>query len=72
MRSSVKTFSTCFTEGLLIDLSTDGKVIGYTAMEIYTHIKDNFLLPQDTSQEITNTKANLKIVYDPNEIVQVY
>ena len=45
MRNSVKALTSCFIEGLLIDLKTDGEVIGYTAIEIYEHIKVNFLLP---------------------------
>ena len=40
-------------------------------MEIYTHIKDNFLLPCNISQEITKTKEDLKVPYDTNDIVQM-
>ena len=35
MQYSVKILTSCFTEGLLIDLETDGEVIGYTAIIIY-------------------------------------
>ena len=72
MCNSVKAFSTCFTEGLLIDLEADEQVIGYTVMEICTHTKDNFLLPWDISWEITKTKVDLKVAYNSNEIVHVY
>ena len=72
LRNSVKAFATCFTEGLFIDLEMDGQIIDYSPMAIYTHIKTDFLLPRDISQEITKTKADLKVAYDPNEIVQVF
>ena len=41
-------------------------------MKIYTHIKDNFLLPRDVSREITKTRSDLKVAYNPDDIVQVY
>ena len=72
LRNSVNAFSTCFTDGLLIDLETDGQIIGYSPMEIYTHITTHFLLPRDISREITKTKSNLKVAYDLDEIVQVF
>ena len=56
MQHNVKALTPCFTEGLLIDLETNGEVIGYTAIEIYDHIKDNFLLLRDLSRESTKTK----------------
>ena len=72
MQNSVKALTSCFTEVLLIDLETDSEVIGYTAIKIYDHIEDNFLQPRDLSQEITKTRADLKVAYDPDKIVQVY
>ena len=69
MQHSVTVLTFYFTEGLLIDLETNGEVIGYTSIEIYDHIKDNFLLPSDQSREITKTRVDLKVAYDPNEIV---
>ena len=45
MHNSIKALTSCFTGGLSIDLETDGEVIGYTLIEIYDHIKTNFLLP---------------------------
>ena len=72
LQNSVKAFATCFTEGLFIDLETDGQIFGYSPMQIYTHIKTNFLLPRDVSQEITKTRADLKVAYNPDKIVQVY
>ena len=72
MRNSVKVFSTCFTEGLLVDLETERQSIGYSQMEVYTHIKDNFLLSRDISSEITKTGADLQVAYNSDNIVQVY
>ena len=42
MQNSIKALTSCFTEGLLIDLEADDEVIGYTAIKIYNHIKDSF------------------------------
>ena len=51
-----------------MDLETDGEVIGYTPLEIYEHIKSNFLLPRDVSREITKTRKDLQVGYNPDEI----
>lgn len=72
MRNGVKALATCFTEGLLMDLETDGEVIGHTPIEIYDHIKANFLLPRDVSREITKTRKDLRVGYNPDEIPQIY
>ena len=50
----------------------DGQMISYSPMVIYTHIKINFLLPRDIPREITKTRADLKVAYDPDKIIQVY
>ena len=72
MRNSVKALTVCSMEGLLVDLETDGEIIGYTPIEIYDHIKSNFLSPQDVSREITKTRKDLRVGYDPDEIPQIY
>ena len=36
-----------FDQDSLINLETDGGIIWYSLLEIYTHIKDNFLPPLD-------------------------
>ena len=69
---SINAFSTYFTKGVLIDLETDGQIISYSPIEVYTYIKTHFLLPRDISQEITKTKTDLKVAYDPDNIIQVY
>ena len=69
MRNSVKALTVSFTEGLLMDLETDGEVIGHTPLEIYEHVKTNFLLPGDVSREITKTRHALRAAYDLDKIV---
>ena len=69
-RNSIKALSECFKEYLLIDLETVDKVIGYTPMEIYTHIKEDIFLPWDFSWEISKTLLALKVEYDSDHIVQ--
>ena len=71
-RNSIKAIQACFDEDLLIDLESDGIVIGYTPMEIYQHIWDNFLLPVDKDREILRAKEQLKVEYNPDRIVQHY
>ena len=55
-RNSIKVIQACFDEDLPIDLESDGIVIGYTPMEIYQHIWDNFLLPVDKDWNILKEK----------------
>ena len=55
-----------------MDLETDGEVIGHTLIEIYDHNKLNFLLPRDVSREITKTRKDLRVGYNPDEIPQIY
>ena len=55
-----------------MDLETDSKVIGFTPIEIYQHIKTNFLLPKDVSKEITKTRHDLRVAYNLDKIVQIY
>ena len=64
LRNSVNTFSTCFTEGLLIDLEIDGQIIGFSPVKIYTNIQTQILLPTDISREIIKIKTNLKVACD--------
>ena len=59
--NSIKAIQAYFDEDLIIDLESNGIVIGYTPMEIYQNICDNFLLPVDKDREILKTKELLKI-----------
>ena len=65
-RNTIKAITVCFDQDLLIDLETDGELIGYTPMQIYTHIKTNFLLAVDTDREILKTRLLIKSPYDPD------
>ena len=47
-------------------------MVGFTAIQIYDHILSIFLLPRYFACDITKTRDNLKIAYNPNEIVQIY
>ena len=55
-----------------MNLEIDDEVIGFTPIKIYEHIKINFLLPRDVSREITKTRQDLRVAYNPDEIVQIY
>ena len=53
-------------------METEGEIIGYSQLEIYEHIKDNFLRSIDKDQEILKTRQLLKAPYDSNHIIQGY
>ena len=42
-RNGNKVIQACFEEDLLIDLETDGMLLGVTPMAVYEHMWDNFL-----------------------------
>ena len=67
-----KVIQACFDEDLLIDLESDGILLGVTPMQVYQHMCNNFLLKVDKDQEIWKTKELLKVEYDPDRIVQHY
>ena len=71
-RNSNKAIQPCFDESLLINLETDGMVLGVTPMEVFQHMCDNFLLKVDKDQEILKTREVLEVDYDPDRIVQHY
>ena len=71
-RNTIKAIQACFDEGLLIDLEFDGILVGYTPIEIYKHILDNFLLPVGKDWEILKAKELLKTESNPDRIVQYY
>ena len=72
MRNSIKALTSCFTKRLLMDLENDSEVIEFTPIEIYENIKTNFLLPRGVSREITKLRQDLRVAYEPDEIVQKY
>ena len=71
-RNANKVIQACFDEDLLINLETDGMLLGVTPMQVYQHMWDNFLLKVDKDREILKTKESLKVEYDPDRIVQHY
>jgi len=71
-RNTIKAIQACFDEDLPIDLESNRILVGYTPMEIYQHIWDNFLLPVGKDREILKAKELLKIDYNPDRIVQHY
>ena len=62
-QNTIKAIQKCFNEDLLIDLESDGMLIGVTSMQVYQHVWDNFLLKLDKEQEILKTKELLKVEY---------
>ena len=56
------------------DLSGIDRIRGLPSapMQIYTHIKTNFLSAVDTDREILKTRLLLKAPYDPDHIPQQY
>ena len=59
-RNANKVIQACFDEDLLINLETDGMLLGVTPMQVYQHMWDNFLLKVDKDREILKTKESLK------------
>ena len=71
-RNALKVIQAVFEEDLLIDLETDGMLLGVTPIEVYEHMWNSFLLDVDKDREILKTRELLKVEYDPDRIVQVY
>ena len=71
-QNTIKAIQACFNEDLLIDLESDGMLLGVTQIEVYQHMWDNFLPKVDKDQEILKTKELLKVEYNPDQIVQCY
>ena len=51
-RNIIKAIQACFDEDSLIDLESDGMLLGVTPMQVYQHIWDNFFLKIDKDREI--------------------
>ena len=71
-RNTIKKIQACFDKDLLIDLESDGMLLGIALMQIYEHMWSNFLLPVDKDREILKAKELLKVEYNPDRIVQHY
>ena len=51
-QNTIKVIQACFDEDLLIDLESDGMLLGVTPMQVYQHMWDNFILKVDKDREI--------------------
>jgi hypothetical protein len=50
----------------------NGDAIGYTAMELFDHLMDQYVQPEDIADQITVLHKILEQDHDPNEDPQVY
>ena len=60
-RNTIKLIQGCFDEDVLVNLESDGILVGITPMKIYEHMWNNFLLPMDKDREILKAKELLKV-----------
>jgi hypothetical protein len=62
-----------FKDYHFLELQDDnGDIIGYTAMELFDHLMDQYVQPEDVANQITALHQILEQNYDPNEEPQVY
>jgi hypothetical protein len=56
-----------------LELEDDnGDVIGFTAIELFDHLMDTYVQPEDVADQITALHKDLEQKYDPTEDPQVY
>jgi hypothetical protein len=48
------------------------KIVGYTVIELFGHLMDQYVQPEDVADQITALHKILEQSYDPNEVPQVY
>jgi hypothetical protein len=62
-----------FKEYHFLELQDDnGDIVGYTAIELFDHLLDQYVQPEDVASQITALHKILEQNYDPNEEPQVY
>ena len=71
-RNTNKAILACFDEDLLVEIETDGLLLGYTPHEVYQYMWANFILKVDKDREILHARELLKVDYDPDRIPQHY
>ena len=71
-RNTNKVILAKFDEDLLVEIETDGSLIGYTPHEVYQYMWTNFILMVDKDREILHARELLKVEYDPDRIPQHY
>jgi predicted component of type VI protein secretion system len=50
----------------------NGDIVGYTAIELFDHLLDQYVQPEDVADQVTELHKLLEQKYDPNEEPQVY
>ena len=71
-RNSNRAIQSRFDPDLLVELETDGLLLGITPMEVFQYMCDNFLQQVDKDREILKTRELLRAQYDPDRSVQHY
>jgi hypothetical protein len=62
-----------FKEYHFLELQDDnGDIVGYTAIELFDHLLDQYVQPEDVADQITEIHKILEQTYDPTEDPQVY
>jgi hypothetical protein len=62
-----------FKEHHFLELQDDnGDIIGYTAIELFEHLIDQYVQPEDVADQVTELHKQLEQKYDPTEEPQVY
>ena len=62
-----------FKEHHFLELQDEnGDVIGYTAIELFEHLIDQYVQPEDVADQVTELHKQLEQKYDPTEEPQVY
>jgi hypothetical protein len=62
-----------FKDYHFLELQDDnGDIVGYTAIELFDHLMDQYVQPEDVADQITALHKILEQPYDPNEEPQVY
>ncbi|OEU09064.1 hypothetical protein FRACYDRAFT_248889 [Fragilariopsis cylindrus CCMP1102] len=62
-----------FKDYHFLELQDDnGDVVGYTAIELFKHLMDQYVQPEDVADQVTALHKVLDQNYDPNEEPQVY
>ena len=62
-----------FKDYHFLELQDDnGDIVGYTAIELFDHLLDQYVQPEDVADQVTALHKVLEQEYDPNEAPQVY
>ena len=50
----------------------NGDIVGYTVIELFNHLMDQHVQPEDVADQVTVLHKNLEQDYNPNKEPQVY